>query len=1293
MLIDASFRRTPVRQIWTCLSVIFLVLLATSCLISTNTEAAEQQLSYDDGSAEFGFRSGSQVMGAVLFDAAAGTPLKKLRFYVWGEAESVSVYVLNSVQQVIHSENVHFDGSAGWYEIAVSDEGILLNGEFYVGWMWVSEHSCPPCSWLGVDKDGPPHYRSYLGTIGNLQLVKDVPEDHGVRQENYMIRVILQETESQGPRPVAYTDYSFAEPGPFLNQDMYFTWEDAPPEGYIYPAFQFSLQVSGGYMGVQLVGTSKKAIFSIWDTSNDSNTAQPVSDNCSRFGHEGTGTHCGIDYNWIEGREYRLRIRPVGTDATGELWAGTIFDTVTQQETTIGVIHLKSSADYVGYGKLVHNAYTFLEYFAGPNSCEGQPYSRVLWRGPYANTGEYTASRAVVPGYNDCIRTNVTTRGYPTAIQEAGTGVQRITPKGTVLWDSASRPCNISISGPSIITSGNEVISATTSSNVNKVRFFIDNHLKITDFNAPYSFTWNELQPSITYGTHIVTAKGFVYDSSGNEIACDSNSLSITVSQQQYNLRVQVHEATGAGSMISGATVLVNGSPVGTTDSNGEITLSVAQGQHTVTASKSGCTPHPGTGSWTGMVDHNMGIAIEMDCGGGSFAGSGFLATCTESGKVLCTLDYNNQLGEKAVVLFLFKKCATGKVTDHALPEVDLGTGTVHTEFDCSSSEPGTYCISWKAFRKSDVNLENAVAWSLSYEEQVVSCPCGEEPVPGSGDILFDQRDQHHYGDQLFPDIDSTGTIGYSTLRTALENAGYEINKLNSGLITNAILANYKILVIMPTLHNYSSSEITAIKSYVSGGGSVLILGDWAKYAPYINAVAEAFDTKFNGHRVANSTSNLNGDPFQPRIRNFGCSSPPCNHSLTHITDGIASYYMVNGTFIESGSPDKALAWFDWRESPNQPREHTWIDQNKNGYEDPGEEYRTGHGSCTVLSWLKYENGRVVFSADASFLYNSVVDKADNLQLGLNIISWLAETTSEPGPPAPGPPPPSDQETHTFPAGWSLVSVPLNSGTSVELFGTTAYRWNPVTGQYDMPTTIEPTKGYWVNLPSSRTVTDTGYEVTTDVIIDISSKGWHQISAPWSYSKSAIQVVKGTETKSWADAAAAGWIRDDIYGYVATDGAYTTPSTIDPWYGYWVRANVSGLTLKLLYASGTPVSTAYAPMAFAPADLPPMPPAFKPSAATLTFGNSPNPVVDVHTTIFEVKGAAAYLVDAIKVQVFDLSGRLVYESGKIPGTSLDWHTDNDYGELLANGVYLWKMYALIDGEWVESETKKLAILH
>ena len=94
----------------------------------------------------------------------------------------------------------------------------------------------------------------------------------------------------------------------------------------------------------------------------------------------------------------------------------------------------------------------------------------------------------------------------------------------------------------------------------------------------------------------------------------------------------------------------------------------------------------------------------------------------------------------------------------------------------------------------------------------------------------------------------------------------------------------------------------------------------------------------------------------------------------------------------------------------------------------------------------------------------------------------------------------------------------------------------------------------------------------------------------------------------------------------------------------------------------------------------------------MVFTNIPNPITDVHTTTFMVKGPMAALVEAIMVQIFDLSGRLVYESGEIRGKSLGWHTENDYGEILANGVYLYKLYALIDGEWIESETKKLAIL-
>jgi hypothetical protein len=284
--------------------------------------------------------------------------------------------------------------------------------------------------------------------------------------------------------------------------------------------------------------------------------------------------------------------------------------------------------------------------------------------------------------------------------------------------------------------------------------------------------------------------------------------------------------------------------------------------------------------------------------------------------------------------------------------------------------------------------------------------------------------------------------------------------------------------------------------------------------------------------------------------------------------------------------------------------------------------------------------------------------------------------------------------THTYglARGWYMVSVPLNSGTASDLFGTTAYCWNPAAGQYDVVSTIDPVKGYWVYIPASKSVTDSGSHVTSDVTSDVSTAGWHQISTPWSYPKSAIKAIKVTENKAWTDAVAAGWVRDAIYSYKATDGAYTTPSTMNPWYGYWMKAKVSGLSLRLLYTSGTLVSAEFSPMALVvPADLPPMLPAPSAGAANLEFTNIPNPITDVHTTTFVVTGPMAVFVEAIKVQIFDLSGRLVYEEEKT-GTNMEWHTENQVGETLANGVYLYRMYAKIGCKWIESKTKKLVIL-
>lgn len=249
-----------------------------------------------------------------------------------------------------------------------------------------------------------------------------------------------------GPR--ADTFYSFSESGPFSSMEMLLTWEKAPPSGYIYPAFFFIFQQTAepvkvrggfrqahGYIGIQLAGEKKQAIFSIWDIRDDSATAMksPLTPWCDRFSGEGTGARCRIEYPWVEGRAYKLNVRSVEADESGESWIGTILDRHTSIETTIGIIHVKTVGAHRGYGHLTGRSATFLEYFGRSNTCDNQPYSKVSWRGPFANSGLYTAHSA--RSYrNECSSVHTRSTGRPDVVMEGGSGVRSSVANGTELW-------------------------------------------------------------------------------------------------------------------------------------------------------------------------------------------------------------------------------------------------------------------------------------------------------------------------------------------------------------------------------------------------------------------------------------------------------------------------------------------------------------------------------------------------------------------------------------------------------------------------------------------------------------------------------------------------------------------------------------------------------------------------------------------------------------------------------------------------------------------------------------------
>ena len=103
----------------------------------------------------------------------------------------------------------------------------------------------------------------------------------------------------------------------------------------------------------------------------------------------------------------------------------------------------------------------------------------------------------------------------------------------------------------------------------------------------------------------------------------------------------------------------------------------------------------------------------------------------------------------------------------------------------------------------------------------------------------------------------------------------------------------------------------------------------------------------------------------------------------------------------------------------------------------------------------------------------------------------------------------------------------------------------------------------------------------------------------------------------------------------------------------------------------------------------PLPPTFSNGEfEVFSVGNYPNPVRDVHTTRFTVKGTG---IDEIRITIYDQSGSLVFDSDWQPN-GYDWHVESNLGETLANGVYIYVVAVKgVNGELKVINSQKLAV--
>jgi serine/threonine-protein kinase len=119
-----------------------------------------EELHYDDGSLEVRTKSNPGAVASVKFNVPSISQLLKLKFYFLEEGrEEVRIHVLDEDFNSITSLDAK--PSPGWFEVDLSEEGVFVEGDFYIGLEWKSLEG----PWLGVDTDPPHHKESRLGTI------------------------------------------------------------------------------------------------------------------------------------------------------------------------------------------------------------------------------------------------------------------------------------------------------------------------------------------------------------------------------------------------------------------------------------------------------------------------------------------------------------------------------------------------------------------------------------------------------------------------------------------------------------------------------------------------------------------------------------------------------------------------------------------------------------------------------------------------------------------------------------------------------------------------------------------------------------------------------------------------------------------------------------------------------------------------------------------------------------------------------------------------------------------------
>jgi len=273
--------------------------------------------------------------------------------------------------------------------------------------------------------------------------------------------------------PVTYVKYGVDYFKPVSSMEVEHVWVTVPQmhenANAVFASNTFWFEKGqGGYMGTQVWRTgvtdrdlgflfagdaAYRVIFSIWDGS-PMHRAEPGTDvvsaqNCDRFGGEGTGAHCFIEYPIKPGMKVGVRMhregRGMNLGIDGDFWVGMAFNPETNQEHLLGKIFAPDMDDKHGFGLVEpwNSGTAFQEYYES-TGCSNQALSEVGIFGPWWDGRNVVPVSAEAEYTNTCGREDVSRCipgygcGKPMALMHAGGDITRKAQPGVNLWKAAN---------------------------------------------------------------------------------------------------------------------------------------------------------------------------------------------------------------------------------------------------------------------------------------------------------------------------------------------------------------------------------------------------------------------------------------------------------------------------------------------------------------------------------------------------------------------------------------------------------------------------------------------------------------------------------------------------------------------------------------------------------------------------------------------------------------------------------------------------------------------------------------